>query len=144
MSNYINLVIGDDGGDGHNMTKTVTISTDKPSHEIEKLFELVSKKYSLHNLCSEYEDNLVTNEHFDLVKVNLGLDKAVELYGASETNEDWNDVELQHNEGIYSEIDQYQFINLVIALMNAEDPKANIKLAGIPALEIGGYGLFCL
>jgi hypothetical protein len=140
MSDYINLIVGDDSGDGHSMTKTVTISTDRSSQEIEKLFELVSKKYSLDNLCSEYEDNLVTNEHFERVYVNLGKDKAIELYG-SPSDEDWDNPD---NYGIYNQIDHCQFIDIVIGLMNAEDPKANIKLADIPTIAIGGYGLFFL
>lgn len=130
--NTINLIVGDWGGDGHNMTNTITIKTNYTADQIRDTFVENSKNlnFLLLDYCSEYEESTINKNILDpvLQELNITVEKL-------NIENDYND------ESYYFDSDSYA--RLYLAIVKYNNPGFNYKFVNSDnTVDIGGYGLF--
>lgn len=126
----INLSCGDESGDGHDKSQTVTIEI-LSNHNINDLitaYELGSKKLGFdftNEVCEEYEDSKILPEYLDkLLSLGFVRDKDMdEDYGICELNTE-------------------EYLRIYLFIVELGNPDIKTKFYVIPTIYIGGYGLF--
>lgn len=66
----LQLVLGDWSFDGHKQTDAILLNTNLTKDEVNEAYSLAIKKLGfnfIEEVCSEYEDNLLTQNHLDLL-----------------------------------------------------------------------------
>ncbi|MGV8961948.1 MAG: hypothetical protein ACOH2V_01025 [Candidatus Saccharimonadaceae bacterium] len=142
------LLIGDSGGDGHNMTMVIFVESNKPLAEVQRLYIQACNKFGFElddmgngeALCSAYQDtHIPTTFTHKLADFGLILDKDI-----------WRSLEVTN---CLDEPDR--FAEIVLAFIRTQDPELVLTIVddNIPNFSdrvdvsnrwIGnfGYGLF--
>ena len=130
MHHIIELVVGDWSGDGHCQTATHSIRSNLSKKEILYAYEKGQKISGIGEICTEYEDALLSKEALEKL---LSLGVPVEIF---------ND-EIEEDGIAYISVDEYVFIYLFIAGLGEPHFKYEfVEKDHLPHINIGGYGLF--
>ncbi len=126
----INLVMGDQSGDGHGRTEHVTIISNLEKKDIEIAYKAGAKKTKVDlskNIACDYEDNKISKEIIEkLIKFGFkGLDYVV---GSDDCYSLWSDT--------------YSYLWLFLVSVGNPDFKYEVINDDSPDIDIGGYGLF--
>lgn len=131
--NTINLIVGDWGGDGHNMINTITIKTNYTADQIRDTFVENSKNlnFLLLDYCSKYEESTIGKDILDPVLQELNV-----------TAEDLNLEDYYEDDEDYH-FDSDSYTRLYLAIVKYNNPGFNYKFVNSDnTVDIGGYGLF--
>ena len=119
---FINLVVGDYSGDGHDKRETITIRSNKEADETRYAFEQENETVQLEQYCSEFED-----QEFPTALISKYV--STDLYVVDPDEE-------------FSEMDLDTFAEIWMGMARAGDPELVLSVENIPEIFIGGYGLF--
>lgn len=75
LPHSINLVVGDWSHDGHGLTKTITISSNLTTKEVESAYKKASKKIDIdlyENVCHRYQDYILLLKDWEKLS-NAGM-----------------------------------------------------------------------
>ena len=124
------IPIGDWSGDGHNKVEWYIIRSNKPVKEIRELYFKACDKLGFtldgHNKltpCSEYGDN-----HFDKTILKLLLDFGIKI-----------DNVLKEYIELTETIDSDGFIEIVLALINTQDPDLKLEIVNHELFQFCGF-----
>ena len=124
------IPIGDWSGDGHNKVEWYIIRSNKPVKEIRELYFKACDKLGFtldgHNKltpCSEYGDN-----HFDKTILKLLLDFGIKI-----------DNDLKEYIELTETIDSDGFIEIVLALINTQDPDLKLEIVNHELFQFCGF-----
>ena len=129
MNSLINLVVGDWSHDGHGITDTTLIRSNRNYDDLIKAYkagcEIVG--FELDNICRSYDDGELPVDNAEMLR-DAGFDL--------NTLEGYEGVD----EAIYITSEDFTIIYLAICQMG--DPKFLYEYVTAYPIHIGGYGLF--
>ena len=148
MNNIVSLILGDPSGDGHDKRDVINISSNLNKKEMLSAYETASKKLKfdlINEVCDEYEDNLLSKNHLDILIKNglkiedLGITKKYK-YEYDEAVEAFDD---EDSDGLNLWNNTYTHLFLFIVKLGNKDFEFKILDGELnPTINIGGYGLF--
>lgn len=123
----INLLLGDWSGDGHSITETVTIECNRNVETLKMAYERGVELTGINltkDICSDYEDNKVSSEIIETLKV-FGMVDLPDTYD-EDSYSFWTDT----------------YANTWLFIAKVGDPELEFKIVKNQSINIGGYGLY--
>jgi hypothetical protein len=117
---------GDNSGDGHCQTQDFFIESNKSVEHVRNVhFKILEKTgININNIANDYEDNVIKNDEFNLLK-ELGLNQRIGK---------WDDENEEEN-GLC--VNPEVMCNIWIFLLMKTDPKLKMKI--IPLKTVCGF-----
>ncbi len=130
MNTLIRLKYGDCSGDGHKITDTTLIRSNKTTTDLSKAYrkgsEIVGFDFK-ETVAKEYEENDLPEDKANILQ-NYGID----LSGFDSYTEDLDDLTLMPEE----------YVELYLKICQLGDPDFLYEYTRMNEINIGGYGLF--
>lgn len=130
MNTMIQIMVGDMSGDGHNITETTSIKSNKSYDDVREAYkkgcEIVGFDLT-ETVCKEYEDS-----HLDEDKAIALQNAGFDLTDLQDFDDDLEDINLIAED----------FLTLYLNICQIGDPSFQYEYASMRQLKIGGYGLF--
>lgn len=135
MNTLTKIVCGDRSHDGHGITDTTFIRTNKSHHEIREAYTkgtyIVGFNLS-NDIARDYEDSQLHPSNIDALK-NEGIDLTF-IDGYDENDPDFNDDDIH--------LSSESFTELYLKICKIGDPDFYYEIISLQEVQIGGYGLF--
>lgn len=131
----ITLLLGDPSGDGHGKSETIVINSNIDANDIKVAYKKASKELGfdlVNNVCSDYEDNFVPKDIFDILVKN-GMEYDLFDY-------EKNQLEAADTRGVSISYNEYLNIYFFIVFFGNKD--FEYEITNHPVIDIGGYGLY--
>jgi hypothetical protein len=130
MNTLIRIEYGDCSGDGHKITDTTLIRSNKTTTDLSKAYrkgsEIVGFDFK-ETVAKEFEDNVLPEAMANILQ-NYGID----LSGFDSYTEDLDDLTLMGEE----------YVKLYLKICQLGDPDFLYEYTKMNQINIGGYGLF--
>ena len=128
---FINLVVGDPGGDGHRMSQAVTIKCNLDRIQLEVAYDKGARESGFDPssyVCTEYAENKIYGKHIQKLR-DLGFDVEAH-FGEVDDDEVCLDPE------------SFCEIYMFVAYLGNKDLVWEYSHPQTSRIDVGGYGLF--